>query len=202
MHGFRIGYARVSVTTNDPWPLVLQWIADAKDDPGGSDMLLATATSDGIPSARVVSLRGHDERGLWFFTHEGSRKTVELAANARAALVLHWARRRRQLRIDGIVESLDRVHAERYFATRPRAAQITAVVSRQGRPLDDDTLRADHDALTQALAGAPVPCPADFVGYRVVPWAIELWIGADDRMHERTAFVREGDAWRAMRLSP
>jgi pyridoxamine 5'-phosphate oxidase len=185
----------------DPWPLVIGWIEDAKDDPHGTDMVLATATTDGVPSARVVSLRGHDARGLWFFTHDGSRKTTEIAANARVALVLHWAPRRRQLRIDGVVEPLDRDHTVRYFATRPRAAQISAVVSRQGRPRPDD-LRAQHDALTRELAGAPVPCPDDFVGFRVVPHAIELFEAADDRMHERTAFIREGDAWRSLRLSP
>lgn len=185
----------------DPWPQMIQWIDDSKGDPGGSDMVLATATRDGVPSARVVSLRGHDERGLWFFTHDGSRKAVEIAANPRVALVLHWAARRRQLRVDGDVEPLDRVHAERYFATRPRAAQITAVVSRQGRARPDD-LRAEHEALTTRLAGAPVPCPDDFIGFRVVPWAIELWQGADDRMHDRTAFVLEYGAWRSLRLSP
>lgn len=184
-----------------PWPEVLQWLDDAAHEPSGHEMVLATSTRFGVPSARVVSLRGVDDRGLRFFTHDGSRKTRELHSNDQVAAVFHWPRLRRQLRFDGHVVALPRDEVEAYFATRPRPAQIAATVSRQGQPIDHETLRAAADLLATTATDL-LPCPADFVGYRLVPRAVELWRGAPDRLHHRTCFVRSAQGWNANDLAP
>lgn len=184
-----------------PWPQLRAWIDEGGATPGGTDMVLATAGAGGVPSARVVSLRGLDDRGLRFFTHDGSRKTAELAVQPKVALVLHFAALRRQLRVEGEVEALPRPIVEAYFATRPRAAQVSATVSRQGRPAPAD-LRAQAEALSSRLGDGPVPCPPDFVGFRVVPSAIEFWRGCDDRLHDRVVWVQTGSKWRSARLCP
>jgi pyridoxamine 5'-phosphate oxidase len=189
---------------SDPFPRMLQWIDEGgRQSAFGPEMTLATASPDGVPSVRMVSLRGIEDGALRFFTHAGSRKTVELDANPRAALLFYYPALRRQLRIDGVVEALPREDAERYFATRPPRAQLAAVVSRQGRASPGiDVLRARLDALEQQLAGAAVPCPDDFVGYRLLPEAVEFWQGDSDRMHERVTHLREHGTWRTLALQP
>jgi pyridoxamine 5'-phosphate oxidase len=115
---------------SDPFPQLRAWV----DEGESSDMCLATTSLDGVPSVRIVSLRGIEPGALRFFTHAGSRKVEDLAANPRAAALLWFAAQRRQLRVEGVVEPLPRDDVEAYFATRPRAAQLAATVSRQGRP--------------------------------------------------------------------
>jgi pyridoxamine 5'-phosphate oxidase len=189
---------------NDPWPLLREWLGGAWSQRDGvPDMALATATNDGVPSVRMVSLRGLDDRGLRFFTHAGSRKTVELAANPRAAVVLHFAAQHRQLRVEGDVEPLPRADAELYFAGRPRGAQLSAAVSRQDRPSPSiAALRAEVDRLRRELGEADVPCPTDFVGYRLVPTTIEFWNGDVDRLHDRVQHRLVNGAWRRLALQP
>lgn len=189
---------------NDPWPKIRAWLGEAWSQRDGMpDMALATATNDGAPSVRMVSLRGLDDRGLRFFTHDGSRKTRELDANPRAAVVLHFAGRHRQLRIEGTVERLPREAAERYFVGRPRGAQLSATVSRQSRPSPGlAALRSEVQRVDAELGDAAVPCPDDFIGYRIVPQVVELWEGRDDRMPDRVQHRREGDAWRCVALQP
>ena len=189
---------------NDPWPILRAWLGNAwSQREGVPDMALATATNDGAPSVRMVSLRGLDDRGLRFFTHDGSRKTRELDANPRAAVVLHFAGKHRQLRIEGVVERLPRDEAERYFAGRPRGAQLTATVSRQSRPSPGITVLRDEVARVGAeLGDADVPCPDDFIGYRIVPVVVEIWEGSDDRMHDRTQHRLVDGAWQRVALQP
>jgi pyridoxamine-phosphate oxidase len=190
--------------SDDPLPRMLQWL-----DEGGSrsmfgpEMTLATASPGGVPSLRMVSLRGIDGDGLRFFTHAGSRKTRELDDNPHASAMFWFPTLRRQLRIDGVVAALPRAEAERYFASRPRGAQLAAVISRQGRPSPGITvLRTELDALGERLAGAAVPCPEDFVGYRLVPEAVEFWQGDVDRLHDRVTHLREHGVWRTIALQP
>ncbi len=189
---------------SDPWPRLREWLGAAWSQRDGvPDVALATATLDGVPSVRMVSLRGLDDRGLRFFTHGGSRKANELAANPRAAIVLHFAATHRQLRVEGEVELLPRAEAEQYFATRPRGAQLSATVSRQGRPSPGIAeLRAEILRVRDRLGDAAVPCPADFVGYRIVPSVIEFWQGDADRLHDRAFHRREPGGWHVAALQP
>jgi pyridoxamine 5'-phosphate oxidase len=190
----------------DPDPLrqFERWFADARAEVRQPEaMALATATPDGAPSVRMVLLKGADERGLVFYTSTESRKGVELEANPRAALVLHWRELGRQVRVEGRVERVPRAETEAYFRSRPRGAQIGAGVSRQSRPIAS---RAALDELQESaertLEGREPPLPEWWNGYRVVPEVFEFWQHRDDRLHDRLRYVAAGSGWRLERLQP
>jgi pyridoxamine 5'-phosphate oxidase len=189
----------------DPIALLARWYADAQAAgvPQVDAMTLATASPDRRPSARVVLLKGLDERGLAFFTNASSRKGRELAANPRAALAILWAPVERQVRVEGDVVALDAEESDAYFATRPRGSQLGAWASDQSEPLAD---RAALDerwaALERRWAGQPVPRPPHWGGYRVVPDAIEFWQGRANRLHDRFAYARTATGWERTRLQP
>lgn len=190
----------------DPIALVARWFAEAQAAgiPQPDAMTLATATPDGRPSARVVLLKGLDERGFAFFTNYESRKAGELDANPRAALVLLWNELQRQVRVTGSVARLGAEESDAYFAMRPRGSQLGAWASRQSRPLPD---RAELDerwaALDARYGGQPVPRPPHWGGYRVEPGEIEVWQGRANRLHDRFAYVRTaGGGWERTRLQP
>lgn len=191
----------------DPDPLrqVAAWYAatEAAGVAQPDAMALATATPSGQPSARMVLLKGRDARGFVFFTNRDSRKAEELAANPRAALVLYWQPLRRQVRIEGSVEALSHEESSSYFETRPRGSRLAAWASPQSRPVASreelDALYAEADV---RFATDEIPLPPFWGGYRVVPDAIELWEGRDNRLHDRVRYERAGEAWIRTRLAP
>jgi pyridoxamine 5'-phosphate oxidase len=165
---------------------------------------LATATPDGRPSARVVLLRGFDERGFVFFTNYDSRKGRELAANPQAALAFYWARVDRQVRVEGRVEKTTAEESDAYFRGRPRASRLGAWASPQSRVIAG---RAELDRrlaeVTARHLHGDVPRPAHWGGYRVVPAVVEFWQDRANRLHDRLVYARQADgAWRLQRLSP
>lgn len=165
-------------------------------------MTLATADSAGVPSARVVLLRGLDDRGFTWYTNRESLKGRDLAANPRAALVFHWERLQRQVRVSGDVSVVDEEEAEAYFANRPRRSQLSAWASPQGRTLVD---RLELEVATQQIDTRypeVVPLPPFWGGYRLRPAMFEFWQGRRDRMHDRFRYLREGEGWRIDRLAP
>jgi pyridoxamine 5'-phosphate oxidase len=184
----------------DPLEQFRRWFGEAGED---NRMALATATTEGAPSVRMVLLKeaGHD--GFVFFTGYGSRKGGELDANPRAALLFHWPPLGRQVRVEGAVERLSEGESDAYFSTRPRGAQLAAAASRQGRVLAN---RAQLDETVADLAreyeGRDVPRPGHWGGYRVRPDAYEFWQHRDDRMHDRLRYRRDGDGWLLERLAP
>jgi pyridoxamine 5'-phosphate oxidase len=189
---------------SDPIAQFHSWYAEAeRASEHAAAMLLATAGSDGAPSARVVLLRGVDERGFVLFTNRHSRKAGELAVNPRAALVFHWWELGRQVRVEGEVEEVSAAESENYWRTRPRASQVAAWASRQSEQLRD---RAELDAAVAAaeeqFAGAEVPLPPFWGGYRVVPAVVEFWLHRDDRLHDRVRYTRSGAGWARERLAP
>jgi pyridoxamine 5'-phosphate oxidase len=192
------------VVVDDPIAQLRAWLDEARDvvaEPHA--MTLATATPDGRPSARVVLLRGIDDRGVVFFTNRESRKGEELRANPHAAIALHWWQLGRQVRIEGAVEEVSEAESAAYWETRPRGSQLAAWASPQSDELTD---RADLDArvaeVEERFSGVPVPLPPFWGGYRLVPGSIELWTHRDDRLHDRVRYEREGVGWRRSLLAP
>ncbi|XXY51560.1 pyridoxamine 5'-phosphate oxidase [Sorangium sp. So ce269] len=166
-------------------------------------MTLATADASGRPSARMVLLKGIDDRGFVFFTNYFSRKAVELEANPFAALCIHWAKAAEQIRVEGRVERVTEAESDAYFATRPRGSQIGAWASRQSAPLPSREQLIERVREIEArFEGRPVPRPEFWGGYRVVPERIELWRGQESRLHDRVVYHRDGDGWRVERLYP
>ncbi|MGK3987580.1 pyridoxamine 5'-phosphate oxidase [Sorangium sp. So ce136] len=166
-------------------------------------MTLATADASGRPSARMVLLKGIDDRGFVFFTNYGSRKAAELEANPFAALCIHWAKAAEQIRVEGRVERVTEAESDAYFATRPRGSQIGAWASRQSAPLPSREQLIERVREIEArFEGRPVPRPEFWGGYRVVPERIEIWRGQESRLHDRVVYHRDGDGWRVERLYP
>ncbi|HSS04882.1 MAG TPA: pyridoxal 5'-phosphate synthase [Solirubrobacterales bacterium] len=190
--------------TSEPLQMLARWLDEARDAkvPAPAAMTLATVSADGRPSARMVSLKRLEPGALVFTTGLWTRKVAELRANPRVAAVFHWPALGRQARIEGQAEIAERELAEELFASRPRSHQLQALVSRQGDEIDDlGPLRERLGAL-KSEPDRPVPCPPDWGAVRVIPDAIELWIEAADRLHERLLYKAAADEWRRSRLAP
>ena len=175
-----------------------------KKDPGDhTRVALATADEFGQPSVRMVLLRGVDDRGFVFFTNYGSRKAVELEANPRAALCFYWESIKEQVRVEGTVERAGSDESDTYFASRERGSQLAAWASKQSSPLESRTkLLAEYVKAKARFAGREVPRPDFWGGFRLRPQRIEFWSNQAHRLHDRVAYVREGDGWVKERLYP
>jgi pyridoxamine 5'-phosphate oxidase len=198
----------VDVTDLDADPLrqLSSWLdaARAAGQPMPEAMTIATATSDAVPSARMVVLRGL-RRGLVFFTGCESGKGAELAANPRAAAVLHWlVPAHRQVRVAGPVEPVSADEADQYWSTRAPAARLTAAASHQSRVVAGRAVLETQvqDGLRSHPGGAGVPRPRRWGGFRVLPSRVEFWQESPDGLHDRIRYRREGGGWTIERLSP
>src|SRR3954451_344665 len=183
----------VEFNDNDAFGLFRQWIADAEksepEDPNA--MALATADASGVPSVRMVLLKGIDERGFVFYTNLESRKGVQLAENPNAALCFHWKSLKRQIRVEGPVEVVSDAEADEYYHSRPRGSQIGAWASRQSRPLEGRwELEKRVAEFTAKHAIGTIPRPPHWSGFRVLPSRIEFWHDRPFRLHDRRAFHR------------
>jgi pyridoxamine 5'-phosphate oxidase len=191
---------------SDPMAFFTRWYEEAlgvgSAEP--SAMALATASPTGEPAVRIVLLRKVDSRGFGFFTNYTSRKGDELAANPRAALVIHWADLARQVRIEGSVEKVSVEESDEYFRGRPRGHQLGAWVSEQSQVVADrEVLERQLAELTTKYADREVPRPEHWGGYRVVPHTIEFWQSRDNRLHDRLRFRLQPDGrWLRERLAP
>lgn len=188
----------------DPLEQFERWFEDARralELPEA--MTLATAAADGTPSARMVLLKGVDERGFLFFTNYESRKGRELADNPRAALVFHWALDpRRQVLVTGRVERLAAEESDEYFRTRPHGSRLAAMASRQSTVVSREDLDRAVAELEREHPGDDVPRPSWWGGYVLRPDTVEFWQNRPNRLHDRLRYRRDEERWILERLSP
>lgn len=180
----------------DPLALFDEWLAEAAaSEPNDANaMALATASSDGVPSVRMVLLKSHGPEGFVFFTNDESDKGRDLAENPSAALLFHWKSLRRQVRVSGPVSRVSDAEADAYFATRSRDSQLGAWASDQSRPLENrEVFEARFEELNRKFEGRNVPRPPHWGGYRVEPQRLEFWQDRPHRLHERRLFVAQAD---------
>ena len=190
----------------DPDPLrqFALWYAQAADAvPAPEAVVLATASATGAPSARMVLMKGFDQRGFVLYTNYFSRKGQEIAQNPRAAMLFHWQPLGRQVRIEGAVHRIDAAESDAYFATRAHGSRLSAAASPQSRPVESRAVL--EDAVAQLAARHPdgeVRRPDEWGGLRLVPVAYEFWQHGEDRLHDRFRYCQEGEAWIVERLGP
>jgi pyridoxamine 5'-phosphate oxidase len=176
---------------------------DRRQLPDPTAMSLATVSTDGTPSVRIVLLKGVDERGFVFYTNLNSRKGRELTATPRAALCFYWPALDVQIRIEGTIEPVSDAEADAYFASRARESQIGAWASLQSEELSSmDALRSRVAEMEARFANEPVPRPPHWSGRRVKPSSIEFWHAGEHRLHERRRYERDGNRWTMRRLFP
>jgi pyridoxamine 5'-phosphate oxidase len=193
------------IPDGDPFGLFAQWFAEARSsEPNDANaMALATATSSGAPSVRMVLLKDHGADGFVFYTNAHSRKGAEIRANPQAALLFHWKSLRRQIRIEGLLSEVPPATADAYFASRSRDSQLGAVASDQSAPLDRRMTFLERYAAAEArYAGREVERPEHWTGFRLAPRVIEFWIDRPHRLHERRQFVGADGDWISTLLYP
>ena len=194
-----------AIPHGDPFELFDAWFAEAAaSEPNDANaMALATATPDGVPSVRMVLLKGRGLDGFVFYTNAQSRKGQEIRANPRAALLFHWKSLGRQIRIEGSLEEVEAADADAYFASRHPDSRLGSAASDQSRPLDSRATYLDRvTPLRQAHPDGAVPRPPHWTGFRLAPERIEFWINREHRLHERRLFSRSDDGWTSNLLYP
>ncbi len=192
------------IAESEPFAPFRRWLDQAwQGEPNAHAMTLATTSPEGRPSARMVLLKGLDQRGFAFYTNLESRKSKELFANPHAALCFMWKSLNRQVRIEGVVELVGEEEADAYFASRPRDSQIGAWASDQSRPLASRVALEERvDEYSRRFAEGAVPRPSYWSGFRIIPQQIEFWEERPFRLHDRLLFIRDGEGWRRERLFP
>ena len=203
-------YAHASLSERDADPDPIRqferWFEDARAAgvPELNAMTLATATADGVPSARIVLLKGADARGFVFFTDYRSRKGAELDANPQAALVFYWGALERQVRVTGPTARIGRDESAAYFNSRPLGSRLSAMASHQSSVVASRAvLEARSAELGREYADRAPETPAYWGGTRVSPETVEFWQGRPNRLHDRLRYTRDrGGLWRVDRLSP
>lgn len=189
----------------NPYELFDEWYAEASkteaSDPNA--VAVATTTLDGMPSLRMVLMKGFDQRGFVFYTNLGSRKAEQLKANAQAAMCFHWKSLTRQVRIEGAIEPVSDAESDEYYASRPRLSQIGAWASKQSQPLSGRfELEARIAEFTAKFNIGTIPRPDFWSGFRLVPEMIEFWQDQKFRLHDRLVYYRDNDQWKTKRLYP
>lgn len=191
--------------SQNPYSLFNEWMSEAEkseiNDPNA--MSLATATKEGVPSVRMVLLKGVDERGFVFYTNLHSRKAGELQENPNAALCLHWKSLRKQVRVEGAIEPVTPEEADEYFQSRARVSRIGAWASKQSQEMEGRfELEKRVAEFTAKFGLGEIPRPEFWSGFRIKPRAIEFWSDQKFRLHDRIVYKWNGEGWETTRLFP
>ncbi|MDZ7269947.1 MAG: pyridoxamine 5'-phosphate oxidase [candidate division KSB1 bacterium] len=209
LNHLRVEYARSRLEESqalaDPFQQFHRWFAEAltADPQHANAMTLATSTTQGRPSARIVLLKDCDARGFVFYTNFHSRKARELEQNPRASLVFWWRELERQVRVEGQVEKVTASEADEYFQTRPRDSQLGAWASTQSEIIANrQVLEQRFQELAHEYEGRQVPRPPHWGGFRLVPEVFEFWQGRPSRLHDRLRYRRSSGGWLLERLAP
>ncbi|ALM87076.1 pyridoxamine 5'-phosphate oxidase [Bordetella sp. N] len=192
-----------SLAAPSPFDQFATWFDEAlaAEVPEPNAMTLATANTACQPSARIVLVKGADERGFVFYTNYESRKGHELAENQRASLLFFWQPLERQIRIEGHVEKVSDEESDAYYKSRPLGSRIGAWASHQSQPVTREALEATTREFEQRYGETP-PRPPHWGGYRVVPARFEFWQGRPSRLHDRLVYELDAKQWRLSRISP
>jgi pyridoxamine 5'-phosphate oxidase len=203
---YSLGSMDVADVDRNPFRQFDAWFAQAVDAklPEPNTMTLATVDSRGRPSARIVLIKGVDERGFMFFTNYESRKGRELADNPHASLLFYWIELERQVRIEGTVVKASPAESDQYYESRPLGSRIGAWASEQSQVIESRAVLEAREKEISAKYGEHPPRPPHWGGYRLIPEAIEFWQGRPSRLHDRLLYTRavEGGDWQIARLSP
>lgn len=189
----------------NPFSLFQEWLtqAEGKEPNDPNAVALATATASGIPSVRMVLLKGFDDRGFVFYTNLGSRKAQELSENPNAALCFHWKTLRKQIRVEGQITPVSSEEADAYYQSRARVSRIGAWASKQSQPLEGRwELEKRVAEYTAKFGVGDIPRPDFWSGFRLIPSKIEFWADQQFRLHDRIVYQRDGEDWQTTRLYP
>lgn len=192
--------------SDEPLELFTRWLQDAIDMgvPDANAMTVATVGKDGQPSQRIVLLKSFDAKGFTFFTNYESRKSREIACNAKVSLHFPWHSIERQVEVSGVAERISLAESQKYFSSRPRESQLAAWASAQSRRLESkEILLKQWKTIGKKYATGDIPLPEFWGGYRVRPLQIEFWQGGEHRLHDRFEFtLQAGEQWEVERLAP
>lgn len=210
LHHLREDYQRESLdvadVASDPFAQFKRWMQECLEAklPEPNAFTLSTVSADGQPSGRVVLLKELDGRGLVFYTNHESKKASEIATNPKASATFLWLELQRQVRVEGVLEKLDRQTAEAYFQTRPIGSQLGAWASHQSAEIESRQWLEDSlaDAERRFNGVAPIPMPENWGGYRLLPHYFEFWQGRPSRLHDRVFYKQEAEGWKLGRLCP
>lgn len=189
--------------TADPRQMFERWLDEAirLEAPEPTAMSLSTVNAEGMPSSRIVLLKGFDENGVHFYTNYDSHKGQDLAQNPKACLLFFWPTLQRQIRIEGIITKMSAEKSAEYFHSRPLASRISAIASPQSQPTTRAELEQRSDALIEKFGNHP-PCPDFWGGYYLQPERIEFWQGRTCRLHDRYLYKKQDSVWHIQRLAP
>jgi pyridoxamine 5'-phosphate oxidase len=190
---------------DDPFEMFDRWFDEAMSSEVEliNAMTLATASKQGVPSSRIVLLKGVDERGFIFYTNYQSRKAHELLENPNCSLTIFWGELERQVRVVGKAQQISKDESREYFHSRPRESQIGAWASQQSKPLNGrEELEARYKNFQEKFNGQEIPLPDHWGGFVVEPSEVEFWQGRPSRLHDRFVYERQGDSWICKRLNP